>query len=66
MFIRVTHKLSGKRVEIALDHITMVHDNGQGQPAELSFRDGASMEVAESGQSIRGYIKKASAGQSED
>ena len=66
MFIRTTNNSNGKRTEIAVNTIAKIIDHGQGLPAELEFRDGTSMEVAESGQSIRGYIKKATAGQSED
>lgn len=58
-FIRTTRSSDDRRAEVSVEDIRMVIDNGQGNGAEIIFKNGEGMEVNESGQSVRGYIKKA-------
>lgn len=64
--IRVSKHDDKKRVDININAIRMVVDNGQGSPADIVMDDGSTLVVNESAQSVRGYVKKAEANQSED
>lgn len=58
-FFRVTNVNNGRRVEVNAEDVRSVTEGGDGNDTEIVFKDGEVLEVSESGQSVRGYLKKA-------
>lgn len=57
--IKLTVAHSGLRLEVNAKHVVFIRDNGESTDTTVGLSTGESIDVKESGRSVRGYVKKA-------
>ncbi|ANJ65171.1 hypothetical protein FROZEN_41 [Erwinia phage vB_EamP_Frozen] len=57
--IKLTVANSGLRLEVNAKHVVFIRDNGESTNTTVGLSTGESVDVKESGRSVRGYVKKA-------